>query len=201
MSTFVNSVIGLLLIISSVAQAMPPRDVPKKNVLEFAQMQEIYRAGQPTSEALLKGTWIKEAYAYTESCVSQGEPNADYDLHGIKNPDGSVDSLKFSRVTVPGNEFSGTPAKHIFSVEVLNVGNTTNRQGPYRVDPYTPQFSRYAIADDGTQGQEYYEYSCRMVNGSTDHLICGLKYVAIYSDSYCALRGLGKFLGFKKVNP
>jgi hypothetical protein len=182
------------------AFASPPQ--PISNVLHFSDMLQMWQAGQKTTDQILTGKWLWVASSYSASCGYNGEDS--YEPTGIKTSDGAVTILQFGYEPLNGNIFTGSPTSQIFTVR------RSDEQGPFRVNPQEPQFSFWAYMHDGDVGTlsklAYFNYSCRLMNGSTSRMVCAATQILnhspeIFSDEAiaCADDKPGFIDGFVKI--
>ncbi len=218
-----KTLVSLLVVISSVAFAQPPREVGAH--LRYSDLLPIFKAGGQTSEQMLKGNWALVSIVTNHECNTAADDIED--PNGLKNRDGSpFCSLHFSNMTE--NHF-GSP-QSVFAIQITGIGfakQTDANQGPYIVDPQQPQFSTFSYSattfkkglsqkeieicskattysptcfDGGEKLANYWEASCRALPGRVDGLICGQHAVFANGDKdECSQSAVGIVSVYKKV--
>ena len=160
-----------LAVMTARADSLPPQPAPGTAPLNYPTMQHLWRNGIPATAAILKGKWIKVAFtAYGNNTRNQ------YSSTGIKNRDGSIETLDFQFRIVGKDDFSENPGQSNFTVVLSHLYSNAETQGPYLVDPSEPQFARYAYdpATNDKNNDSYYSFSCRLLEKNTDKLVCSM---------------------------
>jgi len=145
---------------------------PSKPVLHFSQIKQMYSAGINPQAADLMGKWHLIAFASTAPCAYMAKDA--FNEKGLMNNDGSIKMMEFnyfapSTPPNPGNP----PPLGIFGVALSNLGSKGAHQGPFTFNAQDPQFSQWAYANKVLTHSAYLEYSCRIVNGNPNQLVCG----------------------------
>ena len=151
--------------------APPPTEVEKS--LTYKDLLPYFNSGVPATEALLLGNWKEVAIVSLPNCQNMTANQSDWS--GNKNSDGSIPMLDFGYQykEVPGS----APILKVFSVIVSNLGSKTSDQGPYKTASEEPQFSVWVYLYGSTWPSKkgYYGFTCRIVNGNRNQLICGTR--------------------------
>ncbi|PWU18541.1 MAG: hypothetical protein C5B49_07050 [Bdellovibrio sp.] len=150
----------------------PPQPQEISNVVSFSRLKDFWdHASVATDLSSHLGEWKLIARAYSPGCgfFMKGEKKEIWNPQGVQNKDGSMELLRLASEDTIDLEGKGAPTL------VVSLANMRKKSRAQRVKANTgePQFARWAYSqDDSIDHSKYFSFSCRIIEGQSQHLIC-----------------------------